>query len=484
LRALFLHLLDCMKYYFFNRNKYVAVVALVCTALVANLAAAQNINSTYSRLGIGQLIPAANVKNLGMGGVQSAMIDGNTINVFNPASYSFLDITTYQVSGHVNFLSAKTSTDKLNYNNGNLGEMSMAFRKSTSKWGFAAGLHPYSAVGYVHEQVQDVNDSLQAKYNYSGEGGMSEFSIGASRVFVIKNERQYYDSIASKRDTVNYSHLLSIGSNFNYLFGNLSQINQVTFSDIRYDGSLITKNTFARGRYVQGGFIYQAPLKLVIDKKKLVKGSYVQLGGTYTMGTDLKTTVKELAEATSYNSVGATVATDTAYVSTTSNGRLSIPQRITLGAAFRQSNAKSGTIQIGVDYTLQNWSNFAATNGDVVNNTDYMNASAITSLGFEYRPTTAMQDNLAHRMHYRLGAKYGDTHLVLNNKQIIQKSISAGITIPLMKGDSKFHISTEYSIFGTTDNNLVQENQLNLWVAFSFAPLRSKERWFYIYQYD
>jgi hypothetical protein len=447
-------------------------------------ALAQNINSTYSRFGIGQLSPAANVKSLGMGGVQSAIGDGNAINLYNPASYSFLDNTVYQVSGQVNFLRAKTSTESLKYKNANLGEIAIAFRKPSSKWGFAAGMHSYSAIGYSHSNVQAVNDSLKANYKYTGEGGLTEATIGMSRIFVIKNTHILIDSITKKQDTLNYSQLLSIGANMNYLFGNLSQINSVEYNDVRYLGSRVTKNTFAQGILYQGGLLYQVPVKLVLDKKKLVSASYLQIGATYTMGKDIRATLNQVNESTYYGANNAIIINDSSYTSLPQKGRLTIPQRMTVGIAYKKSKAKSGSILLSADYTLQNWSNYKNTTGDANNTNDYFNASAITSVGFEYRPTTAMADNLAHRMQYRFGVKYADTQLVLNNKQIMQKSISAGLSIPLMKGDSKMHLSAEYSMFGTTENNLVQENQLNLWVAFSFSPLRSKERWFYIYQYD
>ncbi len=459
-------------------------MAIACTVLLWQSAVAQNINSTYSRFGIGQLSPAANVKCLGMGGVQSALADGGAINLYNPASYSFLDNTMYQVSGQVNFLKAKTSSQSLKYKNANLGEIAIAFRKPSSKWGFAAGLHTYSAIGYAHNNVQSINDSLKANFKYTGEGGLNEATIGMSRIFVVKNIRYITDTVTKKEDTLNYSQLLSIGTNMNYLFGNLSQINSVEYNDIRYLGSRVTKNTFAQGILFQGGLLYQVPLKLVLDKKKLVSASYVQLGATYTMGYDIRAKLSEVNESISYGSNTALIINDTSYTDLSQKGTLTIPQKMTVGIAYKKSKAKSGSIIISADYTLQNWSNYKNTAGNDSFTNNYLNASAITSIGFEYRPTTAMADNLAHRMQYRFGAKYADTELVLNNKQIMQKSISAGISIPLMKGDSKLHLSTEYSIFGTTENNLVQENQLNFWLAFSFAPLRNKERWFYIYQYD
>ena len=58
---------------------------------------AQTENSPYSRYGLGDLIPSQNILNRAMGGVSAAYSDFHTVNFINPASYSKLKYTTFDV---------------------------------------------------------------------------------------------------------------------------------------------------------------------------------------------------------------------------------------------------------------------------------------------------------------------------------------------------------------------------------------------------
>ncbi len=450
--------------------------------LASQSARTQNVNSIYSRFGIGLPVTPGSVKSLGMGGLQSPITDGNIINVFNPASYSFLEITSLQLSGQATFQNAKTETESVKFKNGNIGEMSMAFRKPSSKWGFAIGLHPYSSVGYTLSNTQVVNDSLNASYTYSGSGGLNEALLGTSRMFLIKKKKIVMDSLTLKADTVAHYHFLSVGANMNYVFGNLVQTNLVIFDELNYFHSRVSKTTFAQGGLLQGGLLYQAPLKLVHDQnKKVVASTYLQLGVTYTMGRDMNSKQELISESVE-NFNGLIVEKDTSFVSTDVKGSITIPQRLTVGAAIKWTKPKLGTLLLGLDYTMQNWNEYQVTTAEVSEANNTLNASASYSFGLDYRPTVNMKDNFVHRMQYRIGARYVDSHLVLNNVQITQKAFTAGLSLPLLKSESRMHLAGEYSIFGTTENNLIQEETLTLWLGFTFTPF--KERWFHVYKYD
>ena len=54
-------------------------------------------NSPYSRYGVGNLVPAGNILNRGMGGISAGYTDPATINSINPATYSNLVYSTLDV---------------------------------------------------------------------------------------------------------------------------------------------------------------------------------------------------------------------------------------------------------------------------------------------------------------------------------------------------------------------------------------------------
>lgn len=446
---------------------------------------AQSTNSTYSRFGIGSVLSPGNIKSMGMGGLQSSLLDPNTINIYNPASYSILEMTTFQVSGRGTFLNSETSTANSKYRGGSVAELSIAFKKPGSKWGFAAGIRPYSISGYALTQSAVINDSLSAEYRYEGSGGLNEAVLGAGHFRIIKNKRVVENPSKGTSDTLAFNHVLAIGLNLNYLFGNITQTNRVEFSNITYDNTRVTENLFAQGFAFQGGLQYQIPLKLQYesDRKILKESTYFQIGATYsyTVKDQLRTSTSSLIESYSFGVTGAESVVDTAYQNTGLKGHLQFPNRYTVGISIRKSKAQKGTVVFGLEYTAQNWSAARLISRDGSESLNYLNQSYSLGAGFEYKPSDGQNTNLWHAMHYRFGVRFEDSYLSLNNVSLQNQTVSAGISIPLMKTSNRLHISAEHGRFGTTDNNLILEKQTTLWVGFTFTP---REPWFFQRKYD
>ena len=86
-------------------------------------------------------------------------------------------------------------------------------------------------------------------------------------------------------------------------------------------------------------------------------------------------------------------------------------------------------------------------------------------------------------MNYRIGARYNTGNLVLNNKSIADFAVSAGVGLPAGGGRFKLftmlNISTEYGIYGTSQNQLIQERYFRVVLGFTF-----NDRWFIKSKYD
>jgi len=91
-------------------------------------------------------------------------------------------------------------------------------------------------------------------------------------------------------------------------------------------------------------------------------------------------------------------------------------------------------------------------------------------------------------MSYRAGLRQTDTHLHINGTNIMQQAVSVGLSIPVVRSLSRFHIGAEYMTGGTQDNNLILEKGFNFIVGFTLTPAErwffQPERWFFQRKYD
>src|ERR1700674_1787319 len=75
---------------------YKNIVLTICLATACISLAAQE-NSPYSRYGLGDLVPTGNIINRSMGGISIGYFDNQSVNFLNPASYSKLKVTTFDL---------------------------------------------------------------------------------------------------------------------------------------------------------------------------------------------------------------------------------------------------------------------------------------------------------------------------------------------------------------------------------------------------
>ena len=78
-----------------------------------------------------------------------------------------------------------------------------------------------------------------------------------------------------------------------------------------------------------------------------------------------------------------------------------------------------------------------------------------------------------NRIVYRLGIRFEEIGLVINNESIDEFGISFGLGIPIGRLFSNANICFEWGQRGTTNQNLVEENFFNLNISLSL-----NDRWF------
>jgi hypothetical protein len=471
-----------MKFFFSTKIKL--LLLLSSTFLMSFLSAQNNFNSAYSRYGLGLLEAPGTFSHFGMGGLNTAISDPFVINFSNPGSYSFLDMTTLQVSGKggSSTLDTKDATSK--ESGGQINELGLGFKKPGGKWAFVVGVTPYSKIDYRFTSTKEINDSLTSKFTYDGAGGLNKAVLGSSRLFKFGLHKANSDSLSKTRsDSTNRMvHQLAIGANLNYVFGNINRESVVSFSTTPFLNTYNVMNVWARGFFYEVGLLYKVNLTTKRDdQKRIVGGTLLQLGADYVLDARLSSSFTELS--TSIGNISGKVVSDTVQFIENEKGKLKIPQRISVGAALKMYNIRTGTLTVGLDYRTQDWSKYQLNTASDAQLDKGLKSTTALSFGLEYKPSMDQKTDFLHRITYRAGYRTSESALYINETQVIQKGVSAGITIPVIKSSSKFHIGAEYGTNGTIENGLVKETYLNFQVGLTLTP-SAFDRWFRQTKYD
>ncbi|MHB1920737.1 MAG: hypothetical protein ACYCOO_00745, partial [Chitinophagaceae bacterium] len=199
------------------------------------------VNSPYSRYGLGDLSNSQNVINRGMGGVSQAYSDGQSINFINPASYSNLQLTTFDfgVESNLQRLS-DPQNNSFHSGNGTLSYLQLGFPlKFAGGWGLNFGLVPLSRVNYNMTRTDSLPGISKVDYIYQGNGGLYQAFMGTG---------------------YSVGHL-SFGFNLGYLFGSIQNATLAAYPDSLNIYNTKSIQTTSYGSFFwKGGLQYHATL--------------------------------------------------------------------------------------------------------------------------------------------------------------------------------------------------------------------------------
>ena len=219
-----------------------------------------NTYSPYSSFGLGQLYNCNSISNMSMGGLSLSVSDDYSLNYMNPATYSFLNQTSFELGVRSSFFNMLQ--DDLNQKNfvAGLSNIGLGFPISESV-GFAVGLLPYSSVGYnVTSQILNDEEIGPVDYNYSGSGGLNKLIIGGSWGLTAM-------------DNIN----ISIGANWNYFFGSIDKITTIS-----------TTNSSINFREEDSRMIHDFNFDIGLLLNYSINDYVVNLGTTFTPKTNLE----------------------------------------------------------------------------------------------------------------------------------------------------------------------------------------------------
>ena len=396
-------------------------------------------NSPYTRYGFGQLSDQSFGNSKAMGGIAYGLRDGLHINAANPASYSAVDSLTFLFDAGMSLQNAnfKENGVKTNAKNSTVDYIGMQFRLS-KRMGMTFGFLPYSIVGYNMNKVQTVSNSEDQYGNttsqlmsYSGDGGLQQVFVGLG--YKVFNN-------------------LSIGANLSYLYGEITHMSKLTFSNANaYRSQLADKLEISDYKFDLG---LQYTHKF--DKKHAVN-----LGAVYSLGHDLNGTGYKIRETyLSESSYPATQSIDTI------KNAFSLPQTLGVGFTYVYNNS----LTVGMDYTLQKWGNTKFFNEDG----KFQDRTKI-SFGAEYLPNSVGR-NYLKRVRYRVGGYYSDPYAKVDGKEGAREyGVSFGFGLPLevFQGRSILNISGQYVKVSPKVKGMLEENYLKINVGLTF-----NDRWF------
>ncbi|HBI81324.1 MAG TPA: hypothetical protein DDY04_05155 [Bacteroidales bacterium] len=427
-------------------KSFIILVGLLC---LYEYPMAQSLNtySPYSRYGIGVLSQPGFTQNRSMGGVSQAYKGETVINFNNPASYSDRDsmsflldfgfeTNTSDYAGYDQYLNPQTSRNTA----GGIHHIAISFPVS-KRIGIAAGLTPYSFVGYRLLRFETDPDILstigRVKYYHTGNGGINNVFVGMG-VNPFKN--------------------FSVGFNMLYYFGSLDYNNDIEFP-LSYD---IYTNGYVRSSFQVSdiNFNFGIQYSFVLDKEN---NTSITLGGTYQLGKRMSMTQTWFATLESN-------LLDTLYPHPDRVSELEFPWSLNAGVAFTYRNK----LTIAGEYFTQDWSKTTPFNV----NTPMANMESFR-FGVEFTPNRDDLKSYFKKVNYRAGFFTNKSNLIVGGKQIDDFGITFGAGLPL-KGKTRVNVSLEVGKRGTDENYLIKETFGALNFSFTFYDYP----WFFKRKYN
>ncbi len=419
------------------------VLPLIAAGFLMN---AQTIgNSPYAAFGIGDVKYDNTTEISAMGGISTAYIwdFNNNFNFNNPAANKNLELTTVKIEGthESNFFKSNFDNLSVTKQSTYLSNISIAFPLSP-KVKFGLGYQPYSSKKYSVASQQNLAENVIKANVFRGEGTLS--TVQAAVSYQISPE-------------------FGLGLRSNFYFGNLYDINELTYSNAELINGYETKNKIKTFNFTLGT-AYQ---------KKLENDRKLTLGATYTFGNTGEMETSYLNTTYFYSGIDEKSNVSIIDQQNSKDSNL-IPMEFSLGAGY----GKDAKWFLGTQLDYKKGETIQFLGQPFINKDSYKIAA-----GGWYIPNYNNFRNYFSRVTYRYGAYYEKGNLSFNGTDINQFAITGGLTLPFENKSgsrmSGIDLGLELGKRGTIDNNMIRQNFVNLKIAINFA-----DKWFRKTLYD
>ena len=397
--------------------------------------------SPYSKYGIGDLRGTDFALTRSMGGANLGLQNVTQINLGNPASLAALKITSLEIGAEGRGLKLQTNNQSLTKNYQNLSYIALGFPVG-KHFGTSFGLMPYSRVDYnIVNAIRNV--PIARNEIYKGTGGANKYFLALG----AKINKNFY-----------------VGATANYLDGSIREEIFIVFPDTgAYYNQRTTKATEPNGLLFSGGLQYKAKLK---------ENSHLTIGATYQHQQNVNTLFIRTTDRFRLGREGQYIIKDT-ILSQNTKTKTVVPSTFGIGVCY-EPNAK---LLLSADYSRQNWQN-----AKIIASTDSLTTRQTIALGMQYTPSkTALRGQYFKVVSYRLGGYYTQSQVVVNNLQIREFGVSAGMGLPITDrvAFSQCNLTIDAGQRGTLQNSLILERFVRLTVGFTLS-----DKWFIKRKYD
>jgi hypothetical protein len=419
---------------------------------------AQNINSPYSRYGLGDILPSQNILTRGMGGIGTAYYDYRSVNFLNPASYGQLQTVMLDFGVEVDNLTIRALNPTRKYSNAspiisylNLG-IPLIKKKNIKTGGrepllgMVVGLRPMTRVNYKIQRIEKLttgtlNDSVGTIFE--GTGGSQQVYTG----FGLKLKD------------------LTIGLNIGYLFGSKDFSTRRIF--INDTVPYYKSNDQTTSNY--NGFLFNAGAQYTF---KLNKDMFLRVGAQGNWQQTVRGNRDVIVETFDYDANSATYRIDSVYAEKDVKGDVIMPASFSIGAILDNQ----GKWSVGADYVSTKWTNHKFFDDAP----DPLQDSWEMRIGGQLFPTPGKSywSNVA----YRTGFSYGKDYVKVGNE--LPKwtfSVGAGLplrNVPYTNQSTIINTALEFGQRGN-DKNSVKESFFRVSVGLSMSDI-----WFIKRKYD
>jgi Outer membrane protein transport protein (OMPP1/FadL/TodX) len=413
----------------FRKETITNCLFIIFTLLSTTFIKAQQTNSPFSYLGVGEVATGGTAVQDAMGGLGVASSNGVYINTLNPALLARNRYTTFEMGVNMEGKIMQNDRRQSNTFGGKLNPIMLSLPASP-KWTLLLGLAPVSTIDYetFSSRKLDIKGVDSVTYIYNGNGGLNK-AIISNGVRITKDmyvglEAAFIFGVIN-RDIATQN--LSDGQNYQVRFAERSNYSGVNF---------------------KLGYAW---------RPKISKNYFLNVGATADFAQNIGANgLKRFAtyDAGGINLINADTLSEP-------SGKITLPATYRIGVSL-ENPAK---LNVSFDYSLTQWSGFKNLNGS----NEGLRDSHTFALGAEYIPKFDALNGYFNHVMYRAGVNYTTSPYAFNGVNAANDmSFSVGASFPL-RTISYFNVAYVRGKRGVLATNGLEEVYNKIVIGFSLG---------------
>ena len=398
-----------------------------------------NYGSIYSRYGVGQRMDFSTSQAASLGGAGVATRSGIYTTLTNPALWSDLSVTTFNVAASVTGTRASDALSDVDAEAtaGELEALHLGLPLLAGRLGLVAAYRPYSRVNYraaVPGTLIAEGDTASYTINQEGSGGLQVLSAGLG---------------------LRLGPAVQLGASADVHFGTVETVQRTTFEQSTYAETRQSEATQLDG--------FGATFGAAVTLRKLAAANDgLTIGGSVSLPVGLDgTRTRTLGESLDRDTIAAALPAE-----------VTLPLTARGGLSYRSGSR----FLVTADAQYEPWTSFESTvpfAGVTDGGTELADRLRVGG-GVEFTPAGLnRRAGLFQRAAYRIGAYTDDGVAAPTGQSIRTTAVTAGVSFPTRISGARLDLGVEAGTRGSEDGVLVRDQYLKGTVTLNFG-----DRWF------